>query len=336
MWYQILMPDSLPATMSVAFLHPFFDELLRRGVSQSLLAARINLPESSLFDPAVTVPANSVYAFLKWVADSTGDALICASIGQHMAKGAWAPLVPLMNSATTVGDFFQKFSQMSSDQGKAAIYKLEVEGAVALWRLVRAKGASADAAFADAVAAGYFVGLLKSAARHDWDASKIIAVLPDTKLVPHDLLPSTSVLSGGTGLILRFPSAFLGFDMPRISPASDLPELTVLNMQETTLAEQVRQLIQRSISDPNLGLDSIAKGVGLSSWKLQSQLKADGMSISEIREEVRKKQAIAQVTETTDTVGSIATGLGYTNSSNFTRAFRGWTGKSPRDYRKSL
>ncbi|WP_425046592.1 helix-turn-helix domain-containing protein [Primorskyibacter sp. S87] len=44
---------------------------------------------------------------------------------------------------------------------------------------------------------------------------------------------------------------------------------------------------------------------------------------------------IGFLASSSNTVASIAESLGYTNSSNFTRAFRGWTGKSPRDFRKA-
>ena len=329
------MQDSLPATMSVAFLHPFIEDMLRRGTTKSQLAARIDLDETSLFDPAVLLPANSVYGFLAWISVDTEDPLLCARTGQLMAKGIWAPLVSLMGSAKTIGDFLQKFGLMSSEQGRAATYKLVVEGPVAIWRLARSKGASEDAAYADAVAVGYFTELLRSAANEEWDRAKVIAVLPDITLVPRDLLPSTSVLSGQSGLILRFPSTFLGLEMPAIPLANDLPKLSVTSAQEATLVDRVRALIERRISDPTLGVESIAKSVGLTGWKLQSLLREEGMSVTDIRESVRRRRAVEQVAESGESVGRIASSLGYTNSSNFTRAFRGWTGKSPRDYRKA-
>lgn len=321
--------------MSVAFLQPFFDELLRRGVDKSELAAHIYLHEDALFDPTVSVPANNVYAFLGWVVTSSNDPLMCDRIGQQMANGAWTPLLPLMASAKTVGDFLLKFSMMSSERSRAATYKLETEGPVTLWRLLRAKGAIAEACYADAVAAGFFVGILKSAAGRDWETSKVIAVLPDTSLVSQDLLPSTSVLSGQAGLILRFPSTYLAEPMPAVSPPADFVEVNIPDELEKTLAERVRQLIEHRISEPDLGVNTIAQDLGMSRWKLQSLLKAEGLTISEIREDVRQRLAIDLVENTKDTIAAIAASLGYTNSSNFTRAFRGWIGKSPRDLRKT-
>ncbi|WP_299351561.1 AraC family transcriptional regulator [uncultured Shimia sp.] len=321
--------------MSVAFLQPFFDELLRRGTKRSEMAARVSLQEDALFDPSVTLPANTVYAFLGWVVTSTNDLLICDRIGQKMANGDWTPLLPLMTSAKTVGDFLLKFSMMSSERSRAATYKLESEGPIALWRLLRAKGASSEACYADAVATGFFVGILKSAAGRNWEPSKVIAVLPDSSLVSTDLLPSTSKLSGQAGLILRFPSAYLALNMPAISPPSDFVDVDIPSKLETTFAERVRQLIELRISEPDLGVDTIAQDLGLSRWKLQSLLKVEGMMISEIRGEVRNRLALERVATTKDSVSSIAASLGYTNSSNFTRAFRGWTGMSPRDHRKT-
>ncbi len=329
------MKNSLIPTMSVAFLQPFFDELLRRGVKRTELAARINLQEEALLDPSFSVPANNVYAFLAWVAASTNDRLICAEIGQRMARGDWKPLLPLMTSANTVGDFLLKFSMLSSERSSAATYKLETEGSVTLWRLVRAKGANSEARYADAVAVGFFVGILKSAAGTEWEPSKVFAVLPDTSLVSQDMLPSNSVLSGQEGLILRFPSRYLVLNMPEVSTPADFVAVDVPNEMDATLAKRVHQLLQQRINEPGLGVDSVAKGLGLSRWKLQSLLKAEGVTVSEIREDVRQKLAIDLVEHTKDSVATIAASLGYTNSSNFTRAYRGWTGMSPRDHRKA-
>ncbi|WP_368773169.1 helix-turn-helix domain-containing protein [Tateyamaria sp. Alg231-49] len=54
-----------------------------------------------------------------------------------------------------------------------------------------------------------------------------------------------------------------------------------------------------------------------------------------MRDDVRQRRAFELVSESEESVDHIASRLGYTNSSNFTHAFRGWTGKSPRDFRRT-
>lgn len=322
--------------MSVAFLQPFFDALLLRGMGRAEIATQLSISEEAIDDPSVTIPANSVYAFLKWSTVFTGDPMFTARVGQVMASGGWLPLLPLMASSLTLGDFFQKFSLLSSEQNRAATYKLVVEGPIAIWQLTRPSGASKDAAFADAVAAGFFGQLLKLAAQDGWGTGQIIAVLPDPTLVPRELLPSTSVMMGQVGMNLRFPSNYLSCPMPKITHPSSTSALLVSTQQELSIVERVQQIVELRISEPSLGVENIAKALGLPKWKLQSFLNEQGTSVSVIREDIRCRLAIERMIHTQNTVTSIAADLGYTDSSNFTRAFRSWTGKSPRETRKNL
>lgn len=53
-------------------------------------------------------------------------------------------------------------------------------------------------------------------------------------------------------------------------------------------------------------------------------------------EAIRRERAIELLSREDAPVSEIAELLGYTETSNFTRAFRRWTGQSPRDYRNAL
>lgn len=322
--------------MNIVFLQPVFDALLNRGKPRADLAAQINLPPEALDDPSVTLPANSAYAFLRWATLWTEDPMFLTRVGKTMAQGGWVPLLPLMASAQTVGDFFQKFSLLSSEQGKSASYKLVVEGPIALWLLTRPAAASNDAEYADAVAAGFFIQLLKLAARDSWNPNECIAVLPNPSLVPIDLLPTTSVIRGQLGLSLRFPSACLGLPMPQVSTANSPVHVEIPTHKEIPVSERVKQVIELRISEPSLGVEAVATALGMKKWKLQSFLSKEETSVSAIREEFRRGCAIERIVGTRESVTTIARDLGYTDSSNFTRAFRLWTGKSPREMRRDI
>lgn len=55
------MQDSLPATMSIAFLRPIIDALLTRGRVKDELASQFSIPLEALYDPETTRPENTVY-----------------------------------------------------------------------------------------------------------------------------------------------------------------------------------------------------------------------------------------------------------------------------------
>lgn len=320
-----------PATMSVSFLHPVFNAQHRHGRPKSDFASQLGLSADALDDPQHSVPASSVYRLLAWSAAVTGDPYFLARVGQNMALGGWAPVLPLINASRTLGEFLQKFSHMAATQGRAVKYRMVVEGQIAQWRLIRPAGTSSDATYADAIAAVFFIQVLKSSAQEQWEPSAVVATLQDKSRVPPDLIPPVSTFSGDEGFYLSFPSEFLSCDMPVVLPPADLPEIDLSTTAPESLLDTVARVVKQRISDPRLGVATVEKAVGLAPWKLQSLLQSQGTDISEIRGRIRRDLALQRVGGTTDTIGSIATDLGYSTSSNFTRAFRAWTGKSPRE-----
>ena len=59
-----------------------------------------------------------------------------------------------------------------------------------------------------------------------------------------------------------------------------------------------------------------------------------GTSFNDILDDTRKELAISHITQRGSSITEIALTLGFTESSNFTRAFKRWTGLSPSDYRE--
>lgn len=80
--------------------------------------------------------------------------------------------------------------------------------------------------------------------------------------------------------------------------------------------------------------DTVAQIVGLSTKKMQQALKLQNSSYADILSETKREIAINRLTETTDGVDDIAFSLGYSDHSNFARAFRKWTGETPASFRK--
>jgi len=71
----------------------------------------------------------------------------------------------------------------------------------------------------------------------------------------------------------------------------------------------------------------------MSSRTLKRKLQQLGTSYQKILDDLRKGLAVEHLTQTSSTVDDIALMLGYSDASNFARAFRRWTGRSPTDYR---
>ena len=85
---------------------------------------------------------------------------------------------------------------------------------------------------------------------------------------------------------------------------------------------------------PNL--QDIAAQLGYSKRTLQRRLDQDGLDWSRLLDQVRLRESIKMLATTDTRLAEIAERLRYTDAANFGRAFRRWTGVTPRTYRLYL
>ena len=83
-------------------------------------------------------------------------------------------------------------------------------------------------------------------------------------------------------------------------------------------------------------IEDVARLLGFSPRTLQRLLHEQGVSYSDLVERCRCKSACQVLEHKVTPIQEIAATLGYADASSFARAFRRWTGKPPRVYRKAL
>lgn len=96
----------------------------------------------------------------------------------------------------------------------------------------------------------------------------------------------------------------------------------------------IRQVISALMRQGQCELAQIAHAVGMHPRTLQRRLANAQEEFSELLSRVRYETALRLLEDPDQRVIDIACELGYTDSSNFTRAFRSWTGVAPSYYRK--
>jgi AraC-like DNA-binding protein len=110
----------------------------------------------------------------------------------------------------------------------------------------------------------------------------------------------------------------------------------LMRTQETTFdscASQVSHIISKRLGHEDLEVHSIAAEMGLSSRTLQRRLAEEGTSLRDL---VRRRRShivgrLLKDPKTKMTV--IAHDVGYSDATTFSRAFKSWSGDTPRDHR---
>lgn len=101
-----------------------------------------------------------------------------------------------------------------------------------------------------------------------------------------------------------------------------------------TLAMQIRTRIRQAPhAVPSLG--EIAEEFNLSTRTLRRRLKTEGFTYGQLIEEVRMKLASQWLCDTTLPIKEIAYLLGFSEASNFQRAFKRWANDTPLQHRKA-
>ena len=98
--------------------------------------------------------------------------------------------------------------------------------------------------------------------------------------------------------------------------------------------EQARGLIPELLVAGEATIDQVAARMGMSRRTFQRRLKGEGLVFRDILEQVRREMAIHYAHDPAITISEIGFFLGFSELPAFSRAFRRWTGVSPRDFRQ--
>ncbi|MGI9318397.1 MAG: AraC family transcriptional regulator [bacterium] len=124
---------------------------------------------------------------------------------------------------------------------------------------------------------------------------------------------------------------------PLISQINDseivkyLAKLNTNDIIQRTKAAIIEQLADGRASD-----STIAKSLHMSNRTLQRKLNESGTTYKKLLTEVRKELAMKYIQNRQLTLTELSFQLGFSEMSAFSRAFKQWTGRSPRSYRQSI
>ena len=106
------------------------------------------------------------------------------------------------------------------------------------------------------------------------------------------------------------------------------------NLDANDVVSRVKKYVAETLVHGEPSKQDIADELGMSARTLQRRLDEEGTSAKHIIDETRHQLALTFIAQPQYSIKEVAYGLGFSDPSNFARAFKRWTGKTPRQFRK--
>jgi AraC-like DNA-binding protein len=106
-------------------------------------------------------------------------------------------------------------------------------------------------------------------------------------------------------------------------------------MGTATMAAKIKRTLTEVLPGGSTNIEDMAKRLNVSKRSLQRRLGEEGTSFQELLNETRYDMSHRYLKDSGLSVPEISYLLGFRDTSSFFRAFHGWTGMTPGDYRSS-
>jgi AraC-like DNA-binding protein len=339
-------PEARPAAavqadVSIAPLLPVPGLLLEAGIDPAPLLAAAGMAPSVFDDAATRVPFAAAARLLLGAAQATGREDFGLLVAERFEFGSLGLLALLMQRATTVGGALRGLERHFHlhDRGAVVYLKTSQAGQAALGYAVH-DAATPGIGLVYDLAMSIGVTMLRTLCGRQWQLSKV--------RLPHARPQAPLAWRRYFGAPVQFDAsaAEIWFDAgcldrrpPQADPAQQIALLQVAQRTDAGLglpmAERARHVARALIMTHALTGERVAEALALHPRTLRRRLAAEGTSLKAVAAAARFDVARQLLRGTSVPLDEIADLLGYAELSAFVRAFRGWAGCPPGQWREA-
>ena len=333
-----LVPDqpSVVAGYALAIVRA----LEHKGVDSRRVLRAAGLTESVTNDPLQRMPSSQVTALYKACVDATNDPYFGLTVSRFIhASNIHAVGFALMASRTLL-DFCLRLERYFAIVSQSAVLRVERNGREVAMRFRHQVNLCSETEDAFTAFLLRFTRLLY---RQDFTALRIELhhACPSQGPEPYAQVFGVAPTFGHHESALVFSAAAMEEPL-----SGACPELAQFNdniaagylakLDKKDVTARVRAKIIELLSGGDCTRRRIAQEVCMSQATLQLKLAQRGTSFQDLLSETRRELALGYLAQRSLSITEITFLLGFTDASNFTRAFKRWMATSPTLYREKL
>jgi AraC-like DNA-binding protein len=331
-------PPGAGSMIAAGLVHALLMFAVARGAPQGALIERCGIDLRTLEDQDNRIPFAAYIALMRAGQDLAGDPALALHFGEACDL-ADVSIIGLIGQASETMDEaltqINRFHRLAADfQGELAepLVVVREDGQL---RLVDNRRLPGFPEFTEA-----FFARMVSSARRGIDIPLAKAVY-FTHAEPayrgeYDRIFRAPIVFGSAKNALALDDFWLTFRNPHaqryaFGVFSERAEALLKKLEDArTVRGRVESLLMPILHTGEAGMEAIAVKMGLSPKTLFRKLKDEGVTFERVLDELRHRMALEYLDSRKVSVNETAYLVGFSDPASFSRAFKRWTGTSPR------
>ncbi len=325
-------------SVSSHFMFQVFRSCHDLGARKPVLLAALDLTDAQLRDPRIRFGADALATLCQATAQELGRENAFLDIGWGMTPTGFSDVGYMALFEETIGGVLQAAAAAMDSRANKPLLRWEQSGSIC--RLVADPGCNAaeELIFVLFSVLSRIGRIVANDESEPTKAAYFVNRQPRNCNVPKTLenhritipcfFDQRRTCLELHGDIADLPNPFANRDLVRAG--QHLSNRFPMNANEpTSLVALSYHYLSQLLDKSGLSLDAAAETFGMAERTLRRKLAAEGASFRQILEEVRRDTCHLYFLEGTRSLSEIATKLGYSELSAFTRAYTAWYGRSP-------
>ena len=330
-------------TVSVAAVRDVYQACLALGLLSKEAAVSLNLGPEVFEQAEARLSESTLLSLWRLLEQQTINPGIGLAIGQRIEPNSKGLLASWVSQANTLKEAFEIFISNIELMNPSETWEI-IEHAEQITLSLENKNASIYPSNAIERSMSAMVAWARALSAHSFPIDQATFTTSAPAYV--DLFSpifGSQLHFDATSNSLSFSKTL--FELPVMS-SNELLKSFVEQKAKIALAElardantsnKIESLIRNAISQAHtLNMERACEILGKSRQTLYRQLKHEGTDFQTIYNDTRKKAAFELLREKGNTISSVSLQLGFKDTSSFYKAFRRWTGQSPKRFLEEL
>ena len=331
---------SNPSTIA-AYSFAISTALEQCGVDPRVIFDKCGVPLQTTTDPMLRLTNDEISRLFKASVEATSDPSFGLLVGQSMHPGNLHALGYALMASTSLRDYAQRLSDYYKIVSQSAEIRVEEEPNEFL---IITRVLSDDICWETHDA---FITLQLRFIRFICSPGfnpiriELMRPQPPTDLQKYQDYFNCEIYFDNPEIVVAIDPGLV--DKPLPGASKELAQMHdqtsaqyLKRMEKQDIINRVRTMIVEDLSSRAITKQRVADKLCMSPRSLQMKLAAKDTSFQEILDSTRESLALGYMEQSAISITEAAYLLGFSDVSNFTRAFKRWTNKSPREFRQSL